>query len=1330
MNRLLALIAFIALAYQGVSQAPLAPVMRGQIDAITVFTDPYTVEATTTDFTSNWNASNVSIGDTIYQENGADLNVYVITGVTTTGAVTFNMTIDDVYDTGNLPQINEIAIIGDIQGYTRVPFVAGISESLQTKIQNHFMHWFAVSGGGVNTNITEGTLNPASAQRTVPMGGQGLVINDALDYRVNASGEYGYGNGAGSNLPPTDSDGASKIQSILDADGNVRLIDRRYFDVLSGPTAPINGDTTAWRVNQLYIHEGTNTRYRATTASTNPDVSAAGSVWEPLPTDVEYVITDQAGSSTPSTFGVKFRYNINNGEFTKWDPILTQWVLVGSGGGSQNLEQTLTIGNDGGQLDYTNVNKGTLDSLIAAFLKADTAEINNMLKLGVGLNTNGFPFNLITLQTSTSLPSGVDGRVLFFRNENITPGPDTLSGAGGETVDGGTYILPHGEAVGLIYDANTTDWKVISSTTTSNTANTVENKYFLGTGQSNMNGADPTGGDKTTNPLVLVHAGGTTWNVWAPTNNNPAFQFAKNYQVATGDTVRVFHLAQNSTAIVQWESGGTEYNNIRTQIAAAGSPQIDGILWHQAESDSGTTDSSYSASLQTVYDEFVAESWFAENRPFVIGGLYNSTTSGDDRNDILRAMATSKERPWWGFAYSEGLSNIPADNVHFSGTALDTLGQRYYEAYKSLPRENQNFEVDEDLNLLFPYWDSSKGLTSQGANVRMGNLAGSLLDLDNAFGNILIGNQAGDGIIDKDGNVIIGELAGDGANPSFSVFLGYRAGRGNSGQYNFSVLDQSGGTAGTGNHNYSIGLQAGNSITSGGNNINFGHQANFANQIGSYNIFLGAQSGLFNLGDSNLGLGRDALRGAGGTVFSNNVGLGNNAGRNITTGANNFLGGPSAGQTITSYLSGVMIGDGAGNGLTTGSGGIGIGLDAASTSVLNASNFVAIGTNAGGDATSLTGSVFVGNSAGQNNSFDEVTIVGNSVEADQDFQAVFGGVNTTQLKSRNYKFDVDQVLDGANDGYVATWDNTQGEITMKPPSSEGIAKYTDDNGTTVTPNVSLSTGDVVFDRKTGTRQVADATPTLQAVSVGNGLSTLLQYAVTNDSLTGWDASEYNRAQLSINVGGDAHIPNPTDVPSQADSEIFAVVVLETAFASHKVTFGDDFVFEDGSQFVAIDSIRPETTTTYLFRLGASGGVSKLISLRDKNPSLSPVISKSFTVYPGNQPWSGNSTGSAKTDSINFFYASPELTGYNLTNVHYRALEGGSGTGSVDIQLTISGGITASAANNTWAVGDTQKTSTVTSTTMTGDEVFMAQYPFDHTMTTLPKGLEVTLVFEK
>ncbi|OED36787.1 hypothetical protein AB833_25580 [Chromatiales bacterium (ex Bugula neritina AB1)] len=219
----------------------------------------------------------------------------------------------------------------------------------------------------------------------------------------------------------------------------------------------------------------------------------------------------------------------------------------------------------------------------------------------------------------------------------------------------------------------------------------------LVTGQSNALGAD-TGYDAAIDtPVDRAYAYTSEgWQIadlnqiwdlnWHPRNdpatdpsNNFAFHFARKVALRRPEKVVGFILVTApGEAIDHWDGGGEFFLKITDRVSAAlnelpSKSSIDGILWHQGESDWADNDY-YSNKLSTLISNFRSESWYGFNKPFICGETVEAPV-----NRRLMALNSDNDR-WTGCVESDGLSTI-LDNLHFSAEGLRTLGTRYATKY-------------------------------------------------------------------------------------------------------------------------------------------------------------------------------------------------------------------------------------------------------------------------------------------------------------------------------------------------------------------------------------------------------------------------------------------------------------------------------------------------------------------------------------------------------------------------------------------------------------------------------------------------------------------------
>ena len=138
MKKYLFLITCLFIATVGFAQnnPPLVPFTKITINTVSTFTDPYTVSGIVNDFTSNWNASDIAAGDSVYLIDGSNLRIFYVQSISSAVGPNFTMVINDINDTGDIPPADVGALFRNTANYDFPNFVAGISEQLQSLILN------------------------------------------------------------------------------------------------------------------------------------------------------------------------------------------------------------------------------------------------------------------------------------------------------------------------------------------------------------------------------------------------------------------------------------------------------------------------------------------------------------------------------------------------------------------------------------------------------------------------------------------------------------------------------------------------------------------------------------------------------------------------------------------------------------------------------------------------------------------------------------------------------------------------------------------------------------------------------------------------------------------------------------------------------------------------------------------------------------------------------------------------------------------------------------------------------------------------------------------
>ena len=174
-----------------------------------------------------------------------------------------------------------------------------------------------------------------------------------------------------------------------------------------------------------------------------------------------------------------------------------------------------------------------------------------------------------------------------------------------------------------------------------------------------------------------------------------AESFAKAYADAHPDVeVGVIPCADGGTSLEKWQPGGLLFDNaVHCAKLAMRTSRFGGILWHQGENDCAKEEL-----LQTYKERFITmitamrRELGAEKLPVIIGEVSEYITDAwkmGDRparlNGIFREIAA--ELPCCGVASSKDLA-LKADGIHFCSASCRTFGERYYDIYKELTKNN------------------------------------------------------------------------------------------------------------------------------------------------------------------------------------------------------------------------------------------------------------------------------------------------------------------------------------------------------------------------------------------------------------------------------------------------------------------------------------------------------------------------------------------------------------------------------------------------------------------------------------------------------------------
>lgn len=227
---------------------------------------------------------------------------------------------------------------------------------------------------------------------------------------------------------------------------------------------------------------------------------------------------------------------------------------------------------------------------------------------------------------------------------------------------------------------------------------------FLMVGQSNMAGRGELDGvEPIENPLCHMLRMGRWQAMREPVNPDRAIRgiecpsgvslaasFADAYANTYHRAVGLIPCADGGTRIAQWMPGEILFDHAVFMSALAGrTSTVGGILWHQGESDcmGGFDPEGYRQNLLTVLTNLRAAVGDADT-PIVIGEISEEITErwkvGNaplQMNELLHAVAA--ELPNCAIASAKGLT-LKADGIHFDARSCRELGNRYFDAYKTL----------------------------------------------------------------------------------------------------------------------------------------------------------------------------------------------------------------------------------------------------------------------------------------------------------------------------------------------------------------------------------------------------------------------------------------------------------------------------------------------------------------------------------------------------------------------------------------------------------------------------------------------------------------------
>lgn len=416
------------------------------------------------------------------------------------------------------------------------------------------------------------------------------------------------------------------------------------------------------------------------------------------------------------------------GEIYTWNPssnlVTGAWSLQGGGGGTtETASNGLTkTGNDirlGGAINqpttltFSNVVKFNNMTPRGNATSDGQLHLNDAI-LTIGGATTGNDTLQATPASYFVQKKDINSLVVGANNPTVVPSnvPTAASSDNFVTLNTTTGALNKKTAIDSLNIANGSvsasdaGQSLVDTIKKLGTAN--DTLYVLATGQSNMVGYGY-GGDTTQNAKVQVWETAaqkwqiaTTRNVhdslqntgiylghYVTENNSAAWSFAKSLSKKTNRPVKLLVVAKGGQYIGEWITGRPQWTSITTQITNSGISRIDAVLWLQGEANSSTGQNNtnwgnYNDSLTVVIAQFKALSIASKQIPFIISKLVEPNYK--IWNGIYNNVAVNDA--YVGVSSSQNLGNL-GDGVHFTGSALDTIGYRMLEVFETMPNTIQ-----------------------------------------------------------------------------------------------------------------------------------------------------------------------------------------------------------------------------------------------------------------------------------------------------------------------------------------------------------------------------------------------------------------------------------------------------------------------------------------------------------------------------------------------------------------------------------------------------------------------------------------------------------------
>ena len=216
-------------------------------------------------------------------------------------------------------------------------------------------------------------------------------------------------------------------------------------------------------------------------------------------------------------------------------------------------------------------------------------------------------------------------------------------------------------------------------------AEEIPERIFLLIGQSNMAGRAPLedGDQKPIQGVLMLGSDGSWMDATNPLNRfatdrknlsmqriGPGFGFARHLADKLEDeNIGLVVNARGGSSINLWKPGEALYDHTILRIRASGIKKVDGVIWHQGESDA--QDPEYLEKLVALVSNLRRDVG-TPRMPFIAGEVFKDVPV----NERMRGLPTRLKNT---AVVSAGELKV-FDGVHFDRESQLILGQRYAEA--------------------------------------------------------------------------------------------------------------------------------------------------------------------------------------------------------------------------------------------------------------------------------------------------------------------------------------------------------------------------------------------------------------------------------------------------------------------------------------------------------------------------------------------------------------------------------------------------------------------------------------------------------------------------